>query len=97
MLMESGGHEVAEYTSEAAFLAGAGAAGLAGIVVDHDVAQIDGLGLLRRLRGDGLVAPAVLITGPTPVAFDEEAARLSVVVLRKPLLDADLLEVLAAG
>lgn len=58
------------------------------LVIDYRMPEVDGLDLTEMLRGRGLTAPIVLITGRASVHMRQRAARAGVkAVLEKPLAD----------
>jgi FixJ family two-component response regulator len=61
------------------------------LVVDQVLPGMSGLELLRRLRGRGVLAPAVLISTPTP-RVKALAANDGVQLVAKPLLSNELVE-----
>jgi len=65
------------------------------LVMDQHMPVHTGLEVLERLRGQGARLAVVLITGSTSVELERRAAELGAVVLLKPLVDEDLLGVVA--
>jgi two-component system response regulator FixJ len=62
------------------------------LVVDYGLPDLSGLDLLHRLRADGCMAPALLITSNPPAAVVSLAALMGVSVIEKPLLSDDLVD-----
>lgn len=62
-LLEDSGFEALQYNSAEAFLSRADLAGPACVVCDVRMPGMDGLELLKRLRGDGVALPLILVTG----------------------------------
>jgi two-component system response regulator FixJ len=93
-LLETADYVVRSYEQPARFL-DAEWRDLDCLVVDQHMPVHTGLEVLARLRGRGTLLPVVLITGSTSVELERQAVELGAIVLVKPLLDADLLGVLA--
>ena len=93
-LLETADYVVRSYEQPARFL-DAEWRDLDCLVVDQHMPVHTGLEVLARLRGRGTLLPVVLITGSVSVELERRAAEFGAIVLVKPLVDADLLGVLA--
>lgn len=60
------------------------------LIVDQNLADIQGIELLAKLREMGMAAPAVLMTTSPSSALRRQAAAAGAPVVEKPLLDEDL-------
>ncbi|SEM61730.1 hypothetical protein SAMN04488103_101642 [Gemmobacter aquatilis] len=60
------------------------------ILCNQDMPELDGLTLVQRLRGAGIVAPVLLLSANPAAARDLPGADLVAHILQKPLLRADL-------
>ncbi len=60
------------------------------IVTDHDMPEMDGMELTRRLRANGVTVPVILLSSAPAQARDEVGADQIAAILQKPLLRADL-------
>ena len=85
------GIETAAYASAEAALAD-DLMDAACLVIDYGLPGANGLDLLRRLRGQGCQARAILITSHPNASALERAASLGAAVVEKPLLSDDLVE-----
>ncbi|MGZ9113094.1 MAG: response regulator [Brevundimonas sp.] len=74
---------------EAIAIAGPGRP-LACLVIDQKLPDMPGIELLAALRGQGVEAPAILITTAPSAALRREAAAASAPIVEKPLLDEAL-------
>jgi signal transduction histidine kinase/DNA-binding response OmpR family regulator len=71
-------------------------AGFDVVLADHDMPDMDGIDLTRRLRAAGHVMPVILLS-PNPAEAREAAGDVDLAaILQKPLLRADLYRRLAA-
>ena len=85
LLFECEGLACRGFASAQAFLAGKPALDASCLVLDVNMAGIDGLALLEQLRADGATVPAIIITGvPTPAILKRAAAAGAAAVLEKP-------------
>lgn len=93
ILLETLGFTVQTYGSGSEFLAGGRGKDAGCLIVDQHMPEADGLTTLSRLRGEGVNAPAILITGRLDAAIVARAAELNVTaVLEKPFRSAQLVE-----
>lgn len=90
-LLEASGYAVREFASAEDVIA-AGDAGTADcIVLDHNLSGMSGLELIRKLRSDGVLAPAIMVSGNgNNLAAAATKAGIAA-VLRKPI-SAEALE-----
>ncbi|HVY84562.1 MAG TPA: response regulator [Caulobacterales bacterium] len=84
--LETEGFEVRTYASGEALLAATGEAKPACLVLDQRLPGVSGLDLLARLRGQGVVAPAFLITTHPAPLVRARALAAGVEIVEKPLL-----------
>ncbi|HTO80893.1 MAG TPA: response regulator [Methylomirabilota bacterium] len=88
VLLELRNYQVRDFSSAAAFLAGCAeaAAPAACLLLDIHMPDMTGIELLRRLRGEGVRTPAILITGRRDAATQTQAQSLGVTaLLDKPI------------
>ena len=93
-LLQASGYEVVPYVSPVAFLRD-GADRAACLVVDHQMPEMTGLDLIARLRTEVRMTPALLISSAVTSALRARASEMGVLVLPKPLAEADLLRFVA--
>lgn len=63
------------------------------LIVDYHLGKANGIDLLARLRGRGVNAPCILITGNPDAGLQKRAAEVGVLrVIEKPLADDTLLD-----
>jgi FixJ family two-component response regulator len=63
------------------------------LVLDVNMAGMDGLALLEQLRAGGATVPAIMITGvPTPAILKRAAAAGAAAVLEKPFDSGKLID-----
>ena len=67
------------------------------LVIDYRLPGMDGLALLRLLRGKGVALPAVMITSAPTRKLRSEAAEAGAVIVEKPLLCDELSAAVRAG
>ena len=92
VLLEAYGFRVRTHGSGGALLADSCRDRAGCLVIDHNMPGLDGLDTLDRLRGEGIVAPAILITGRLDPALSLRASGLGLAaVLEKPFAAAQLL------
>ena len=93
VLLETLGFTVHTYGSGSEFLAGGRGKDAGCLIVDQHMPETDGLTMLSLLRGEGVNAPAILMTGRLDAAIAGRAAELDVTaVLDKPFRPAQLVE-----
>jgi two-component system response regulator FixJ len=87
MLLETSGFAVRTFDSAGAFLA-SGPLGIGCVLTDVRMPDIDGLELLRRLRGQGVRLPVIVMTGQGDIAIAVQAMKAGAVdFLEKPFGD----------
>jgi two-component system, LuxR family, response regulator FixJ len=92
MLLEASGYVVRTYDSAGVFLA-SDPVGLGCVVTDVRMPDIDGLELLRRLRGQGIGLPVIVMTGEGDIAIAVQAMKAGAVdFLEKPFGEEALFE-----
>ncbi len=97
-LLEAAGYRVEAFDSSSQFLAEAQPDRYACLVLDQELPGISGIELLRHARRSGATAPALLVTNAPVTMIAANAAALGIAgVLRKPLLEDDLIAVLDAA
>ncbi|MHB2208017.1 response regulator FixJ [Methylobacterium sp. CM6257] len=97
-LLDTAGFEVAVYETGIELLDGLTKPGRDGVLTDIRLPGIDGLELLRRLRGNGYTLPVVMMTGHGDVALAVEAIKLGACdFIEKPFEDEVLLHALHAA
>ena len=90
-LLEASGYAVREFASGEDVIA-AGDAGTAGcIVLDQNLSGMSGLDLIRQLRTQGVLAPAIMVSGNGRQLIAAANRAGIAAVLRKPL-SAEALE-----
>ena len=92
VLLESHDMTVHSYGSAEEFSRNADPLPIDCLVIDIDMPGISGVELLKQLRTDGVVTPAMFVTGQ-PVTEDVRSAaqRLSAMVFEKPMLPQELI------
>jgi FixJ family two-component response regulator len=90
-LLETDGFEVRTFKSGAALLRDEATSGADCFVIDYKMPNMNGLDLIKRLRGRDISAPIILITGYPDEHISQRAATAGVHFLRKPLLDESLI------
>jgi two-component system, LuxR family, response regulator FixJ len=91
-LLDVNGFEAKVYDSATAFLSQAPIAQLACVVSDIRMPGMNGIELVRKLRGEGATCPVILITGHGDVALAVEAMKAGAAdFIEKPFDDAVLL------
>lgn len=91
LLLESNGFVVRSYLSTIMFLAEAPPLENSCLVIDVNMPDLDGIELLDQLHRDGLMVPAILMTGGgISTSVCSRANRCGVALLEKPILAQDL-------
>lgn len=91
-LLDVNGFKPQIYESADAFLAGAGLAALNCVISDIRMPGLNGIELVKKLKGEGSSCPVILITGHGDVALAVEAMKAGAVdFIEKPFDDAALL------
>ena len=93
--LEADGYYVAAAMTGADTIAFAGPADC--LVVDLKLPDMDGLSLIARLRGEGVAAPAILITSNPDERCRRAAMKAGVQIVEKPLVDGQLRDSIAAA
>ena len=92
MLLEVAGFTVRTFDSATAFLTSAPAS-LGCVLTDIRMPEMDGLSLLRQLRGQGVHLPVIVMTGQGDIAIAVQAMKAGAIdFLEKPFDDATLIE-----
>jgi len=98
VLLETLGFQVFTHGSGAQLLADDRRRNAGCLIVDHHMPGMDGLEMLAALRGEGINAPAVLITGRLDPTVTERAASIGVKeILEKPFSAIRLVEVVRSN
>ena len=85
--LESEGYDVRTYSDQMQVLSGHDIISAAScLVMDYRLSPLNGLEVFALLQSRGLKAPAILITSSPDAQCREDAARLGVEVVEKPLL-----------
>jgi len=91
VLLESNGFVVRSYLSTIMFLADPLPVDGSCLIIDFNMPDIDGIELLGRLRRDGVMIPAILMTGGRiSSSLVSTANRSFVALLEKPILAQEL-------
>jgi two-component system, LuxR family, response regulator FixJ len=83
---ETEGYQVAAFRDPASALAAPETVRASCLVVDQRLPGMTGLQLIARLRGQGVAAPALLITTHPTVQLRGDAAAADIEIVEKPLL-----------
>ena len=67
------------------------------LVVDQDMPRMTGLDLVASLRNEGILVPAILITGHVTPALTRRALGAGIAVIEKPFLGNGLNELIRAA
>ena len=95
LLLQGQGFDSRGYASGEALLSDAGFGNPACLVADYRMETLDGIALLSRLREQGWLGPAVLVTGfPSPELSQRAAASGYAAVFEKPLRERSLIDTL---
>jgi FixJ family two-component response regulator len=62
------------------------------LVVDEKIPETSGLRLIAQLRDRNFSAPAILITGQPSLSLRDQAEKVGVPIVEKPLLGNQLLD-----
>jgi two-component system response regulator FixJ len=97
-LLQTAGIAVRTFESAAAFLAAMPLADAGCIITDVRMPDIDGIELLRRLKGMNVAVPVIVITGHGDVPLAVEAMKIGATdFLEKPFDDTALLDAVQAA
>jgi len=95
-VLEAEGFMVQDFASGAAFFAAYRAGSTNCLLVDAYMPGMDGMDVLARLRGEGDLIPAIMITGSSDVAMAVAAMKAGAFdFIEKPIGNRDLLDCLA--
>jgi len=98
VLLETLGFQVFTHGSGAQLLADDRRRNVGCLIVDQHMPGMDGLEMLAALHGEGIKAPAILITGRLDPTVSERAASIGVKeVLEKPFSATRLVEVVRSS
>lgn len=98
IMLRSENYEVRSYSTCAALLADPRSRDSSCIVVDMDMHEVDGLGLLREMRASGWRGKAIVLDGVDPDgALAREAAQNGDQVFRRNIGDRPLVAAIAAS
>ena len=96
-LLETHGFDVLAYGSGREFLADERRRNAACLILDQHMPGLDGLDTLAGLRADGIVTPAILVSGRSDQMLIERAKSLQVIaILEKPFSVSRLLDLVRA-
>jgi FixJ family two-component response regulator len=90
--LEIEGLTVHSYATEAELLAEGELARCDCLVVDEKIPETSGLRLIAQLRDRNFSAPAILITGQPSLSLRDQAEKIGVPIVEKPLLGNQLLD-----
>jgi two-component system response regulator FixJ len=97
-LLDVNGFKPQAYETADAFLAGVSAAPPTCVISDIRMPGMNGIELVRKLKGDGSSCPVILITGHGDVALAVEAMKAGAVdFIEKPFDDTVLLDAIRAA
>lgn len=97
-MLESGGYTVRAYASAESFLDALDAVGQGWIITDVRMPGLSGLDLLRLLKGRGVTAPVIVMTGHGDIPLAVEAMKAGAVeFLEKPFDESRLIAALSAS
>ena len=83
---ETEGYRVAAFRDPVSALAASETMRASCLVVDHHLPSMTGLEVIARLRGQGVAAPALLITTHPTAQLRRDAAAARIEIVEKPLL-----------
>ncbi len=92
--LELEGFRVVTYESAEALIALDGLARAQCLIIDYRLPGADGIALVTRLRDEGNLIPAILITSNPSRSVIWCANELDARIVEKPLLDSALLDIL---
>ena len=95
--LELQGFEIETFASAEALTAFASPENPACLVLDYRLPGVNGLTLLRALRGLGVTAPAIIMTTNPNRDVRNEAAALDTILIEKPLLGDELVSAVRAS
>jgi two-component system response regulator FixJ len=91
ILLESNGFDVRTYMSTAMFLAEMPPLESSCLILDVNMPELDGIELLGQLRRNGVMVPAILVTGGGITScLVSKAGRSGVALLEKPVIAQEL-------
>ena len=97
-LLDVNGYKALLYESANVFLEQASLEAVTCVVSDIRMPGVNGIELVRRLKGRGSSCPVILITGHGDVALAVEAMKTGAVdFIEKPFDDADILEAIRSA
>ena len=97
-LLDVNGYKALLYESANVFLEQASLEAVTCVVSDIRMPGVNGIELVRRLKGRGSLCPVILITGHGDVALAVEAMKTGAVdFIEKPFDDADILEAIRSA
>jgi two-component system, LuxR family, response regulator FixJ len=97
-LLDAFGFEVFTYSSGSQLLTDDRRRCAGVLIVDQHMPEMDGIEVLSALRGEGIDAPAILITGRLDPAISAHAALIGVAaILEKPFPTAKLAELVRSS
>jgi two-component system response regulator FixJ len=91
-MMESEGFEVRAFSNGHDLLNEASLPAVGCMLVDYNMPTLNGLELVRALRGRGVSMPAILITANPTKHVRDRAAAIAVLVVEKPQLGNHLVD-----
>lgn len=93
LLLRNRGYDVDAFEGGEALLAALDVCHFDIFVIDLKLEDTDGATLLKALRGRGVFAPAILITGWEARAADQQAAQAGFdAFVRKPMLETSIVD-----
>jgi two-component system, LuxR family, response regulator FixJ len=95
LLIECEGYRVSTYRSGAAFLDEASPEDNSCILVDVHMPGLSGVDMLERLRENGMLIPAIVMTGMPDAGIRQAVRRLGAFLLEKPFRDGALMLLIA--
>ena len=86
------GFEVRSYACARELLEESGFPPCTCLIIDQNMPELSGLGLILMLRARQITTPAILITGQASAALRERAAAAGIVLVEKPFLGPALVD-----